>query len=76
MPRIRLSYWHGGHAPGDVIDVDADALKALARDGRVAEVLPDEVAEPAPEAAVEAPAEEPEAAAPTPRRRKSAPQEE
>lgn len=42
MPRIRLAHWHGGHAPGDVITVDDDTLRALQRDGRVNEVLPDE----------------------------------
>lgn len=41
MPRIRLSFWHGDHVPGDVIDVDDEQLRALKRDGRVAEVLPD-----------------------------------
>lgn len=41
MPRIRLAYWHGGHAPGDEIDVDEDTLRSLMRDGRVNELLPD-----------------------------------
>lgn len=41
MARIRLAHWHGGHAPGDVIDVDAETLRALQRDGRVNEVLPE-----------------------------------
>jgi hypothetical protein len=39
MPRIRLAYWHSGHAPGDEIDVTDAELAALQRDGRVAEVL-------------------------------------
>lgn len=41
MPRIRLAHWHDGHAPGDGIDVDDDVLRALMRDGRVSEILPD-----------------------------------
>ncbi|MFE5332565.1 hypothetical protein ACFRCG_39925 [Embleya sp. NPDC056575] len=40
MTRIRLAHWHDGHAPGDEIEVDSDQLRALQRDGRVAEVLP------------------------------------
>lgn len=39
MPRIKLAYWHGSHKPGDEIDVSADELAGLHRDGRVAEVL-------------------------------------
>jgi len=39
MPRIKLAFWHGDHVPGDVVDVTADELAALSRDGRVAEVL-------------------------------------
>lgn len=39
MPRIRLAHWHDGHAPGAEIDVTADQLRALQRDGRVNEVL-------------------------------------
>lgn len=53
MPRIKLANWHGDHAPGDEIDVDDVELKALARDGRVAEVV-----EPM---AADAPKPEPEA---------------
>jgi ABC-type glycerol-3-phosphate transport system substrate-binding protein len=70
MPRIRLAHWHDGHAPGDVITVDDEALRALARDGRVNELLPDEpepAPEPLPEAAPEPVAEEP------PKRRKASP---
>jgi hypothetical protein len=44
MPRIRLAFWHDGHAPGDEVDVDDGTLRALRRDGRVAEVLPDKPA--------------------------------
>lgn len=40
MTRIRLAHWHNGHVPGDEIEVDDDQLRALRRDGRVAEVLP------------------------------------
>jgi len=39
MPRIRLAHWHEGHLPGDEIDVDAEELRGLQRDGRVAAVL-------------------------------------
>jgi hypothetical protein len=39
MPRIKLSSWYGDHAPGDEIDVDEAQLKALTRDGRVAEAV-------------------------------------
>jgi hypothetical protein len=39
MPRIKLANWYGDRAPGDEIDVDEVALKALRRDGLVAEVL-------------------------------------
>lgn len=38
MPRIKLASWYGDKAPGDEIDVDDATLKALRRDGRVAEV--------------------------------------
>lgn len=39
MPRVKLATWYGDKAPGDEIDVDAVTLKALRRDGLVAEVL-------------------------------------
>lgn len=39
MPRIRLAFWHDGHAPGEEIDVAEADLPALRRDGRVADVL-------------------------------------
>lgn len=58
MPRIQLAHWHGGRAPGDVVDVDADELSQLHRDGRVACVLPDEP-EP-PTAPPDAPSGEPQ----------------
>lgn len=51
MPRIRLAYWHDGHAPGDEIDVTVEEAAALSRDGRVAEILP---APSAPSQSVEA----------------------
>lgn len=53
MPRIKLAHWHDGHAPGDETDVTDEQLKALIRDGRVAEVVDDAAAAeitPAPEA--------------------------
>jgi hypothetical protein len=56
MPRIKLAHWLGSRRPGDEIDVSDGEAAALARDGRVAEV----VAPPAalmPEPAREAPAE-------------------
>lgn len=39
MPRIRLAHWHDGHLPGDEIEVDAEQLRGMQRDGRVAAVL-------------------------------------
>jgi hypothetical protein len=39
MPRIKLANWYGDHKPGDEIEVDEVALKALHRDGIVAEVI-------------------------------------
>jgi hypothetical protein len=55
MPRIKLANWHGEHAPGAELDVDDVELKALRRDGRVAEVV-EPAAEPArPEPAADAP---------------------
>lgn len=39
MPRIKLANWYGDHKPGDEIDVDDVQLKALRRDGLVAETL-------------------------------------
>ncbi|WTW93619.1 hypothetical protein OG216_09630 [Streptomycetaceae bacterium NBC_01309] len=78
MPRIRLAHWHDGHKPGDEIDVDDDTCKALKRDGRVAEVLPD-FAEGGmlPSAASEAVNEtgEPEQVVPAPRKRRASQEE-
>jgi hypothetical protein len=45
MPRIKLANWYGDRKPGDEMDVDDVLLKALSRDGIVAEVL-DAPAEP------------------------------
>ncbi|MFM9703592.1 hypothetical protein [Streptomyces galilaeus] len=39
MPRIKLASWYGDKAPGEEMDVDDATLKALRRDGRVAEVI-------------------------------------
>lgn len=62
MPRIRLAFWHDGHAPGEEIDVADDDLPALRRDGRVAQVLDTE--EPTP--AQQPPVQSETAAAPEP----------
>lgn len=54
MPRITLSSWHGGQAPGTELDVSDDELMALRRDGRVATVHPDtgdDIPVPVPDAA-------------------------
>jgi hypothetical protein len=37
--RIKLASWYGDKAPGEEIDVDEVRLKALHRDGLVAEVV-------------------------------------
>lgn len=37
--RIKLASWYGDKAPGEEIDVDDVTLKALRRDGLVAEVV-------------------------------------
>lgn len=63
MPRIKLAYWHGEHAPGEEIDVSGEELHALTRDGRVAEVLPEPGVSPSRRAAPE-PAPQPETEAP------------
>jgi hypothetical protein len=79
MPRIRLAHWHDGHKPGDEIDVDDDLCKALKRDGRVAEVLPD-YAEggflPSGSASAFNASGEPEAVLPPPKRGRKTPAEE
>lgn len=41
MPRIKLASWYGDKTPGEEMDVDDVTLKALRRDGRVAEVVED-----------------------------------
>ncbi|WP_435209558.1 hypothetical protein [Streptomyces sp. bgisy034] len=48
MPRIKTAHWHGGQPPGTEFDVDETELRALVRDGRVAEVLPEPAARPDP----------------------------
>ncbi|MFG3585135.1 hypothetical protein [Streptomyces sp. NPDC047990] len=62
--RIKLASWYGDKAPGEEIDVDEVTLKALSRDGLVAEVVAEPATpEPTParEAAVgEEPAVQPE----------------
>lgn len=55
MPRIKLANWYGARKPGDEIDVDEVLLKALRRDGLVAEVL--QAPEPAPAPQQESPAQ-------------------
>jgi hypothetical protein len=49
MPRIKLAHWHDGHQPGEEIDVSAEELAALDRDGRVAAVVESPQPEPSPE---------------------------
>ena len=44
MPRIKLASWYGDKAPGEEMDVDDVRLKALRRDGLVAEVVVDAAA--------------------------------
>ncbi|WP_326806646.1 hypothetical protein OHB04_02320 [Streptomyces sp. NBC_01775] len=74
MARIRLATWHGGHAPGEVVEVPDDQVPGLRRDGRVAEVVADEPQAVA-DAPVDGPATEPvppvdePVEAPLPRRR-------
>ncbi|MFI7115202.1 hypothetical protein [Amycolatopsis sp. NPDC049868] len=47
MPRIRLTYWWDGHAPGDVVDVDDQVAVTLI--GRIAVRAEDDGGEPAAE---------------------------
>jgi hypothetical protein len=49
MPRIKLANWYGDKAPGEELDIDDVQLKALRRDGMVAEI----VTTPAAESAVD-----------------------
>ncbi|MBR8638589.1 hypothetical protein KEF29_03065 [Streptomyces tuirus] len=68
MPRIKLANWYGDKAPGEELDVDDTRLKAMHRDGMVAEVIGQEQGtglQPAPPAAVNAESE-PEQAEPAP----------
>ena len=72
MPRITLASWYGDKAPGEEIDVDVVTLKALRRDGLVAEDLGYEnggTLEPGVSEAANDSAE-PEAVEPTPKSRK------
>ncbi|URN11369.1 hypothetical protein LUW77_03505 [Streptomyces radiopugnans] len=61
MARIRLAHWHGGHRPGDEIDVADDEVAGLVRDGRVAEVVtaPSEPLAAAQTETAQEPAEQP-----------------
>ncbi|GGV91584.1 hypothetical protein [Streptomyces massasporeus] len=54
MPRIKLANWYGDKAPGEELDVDEVQLKALRRDGMVAEVVDAPAAESADEASAQA----------------------
>ncbi|WP_410665922.1 hypothetical protein [Amycolatopsis sp. lyj-84] len=47
MPRIRLTYWWNGHAPGDVVDVDDQVAVTLV--GRIAVHAEETDGEPAAE---------------------------
>ncbi|WP_168214390.1 hypothetical protein [Amycolatopsis sp. BJA-103] len=47
MPRIRLTYWWNGHAPGDVVDVDDQVAVTLV--GRIAVDAEEEPAAERPE---------------------------
>lgn len=61
MTRIKIASWYGDHAPGAEVEVDDSALKALTRDGVVAEIVkPATVAQ-------ETPAAEPEEAEAAPK---------
>ncbi|MET9140575.1 hypothetical protein [Streptomyces parvulus] len=63
MTAIKLAHWHNGRAPGARVEVTDEELALLQRDGRVAEVLPDEAV---PEAPAEEPDAQPDEAAPEP----------
>ena len=58
MPRIKLAGWYSGKKPGDELEVDDVQLKALRRDGLVAEVV-QSAPEPAPAVEETPPAPEP-----------------
>jgi hypothetical protein len=68
MPRIKLANWHGDLPPGAELDVDDAQLKAMTRDGRVAEVVTPPAAPSATPAAEAAPEPDPESG--TSRRRR------
>ena len=73
MARIKLATWHAGRAPGEVVEVPDGDVPGLWRDGRVAEVVPDE-SEAVADAPVDGPSAEPAppaepVEAPLPRRR-------
>lgn len=44
MPKIRLTYWWDGHAPGDEVEVDPDTARSLI--GRVAVAVEEETRKP------------------------------
>jgi hypothetical protein len=54
MPRIKLANWYGEKAPGEELNVDDVQLKALRRDGMVAEVVDAPAVEPADELGAQA----------------------
>jgi len=68
MPRIKLANWYGDQAPGDIVEVDDAALKAMRRDGLVADVLAPELDDTLSSAPVEeaAAGDKPEPVAPEP----------
>lgn len=47
MKRVKLAHVYKSCQPGDVIEVSEEELGQMKRDGRVAEVLADDKAEPA-----------------------------
>lgn len=44
MAHVRLASWHGAHAPGEVIEVPDDQVQGLRYDGRISEVVGQQVA--------------------------------
>ncbi|MCF2130113.1 hypothetical protein L1I79_27325 [Strepomyces sp. STD 3.1] len=63
MTAIKLAHWHNGRAPGARVEVTDEELAQLQRDGRVAEVLPNEAE---PDAPAGQPDAQPDEAAPEP----------
>ncbi|MGW5509881.1 hypothetical protein ACWEV9_19215 [Streptomyces albogriseolus] len=66
MTTIVLAHWYDGRPPGSELDVGEEQLRQMRRDGRVASVVAQPPAEPAPAPAEAVPlgepaAEEPEA---------------